>query len=489
MHILSDFRMEAPDIFENISPLDHRYYLANKDLFDKLRSSLSEAASVRYCLLAEASLLRAHIQLNLNNDDNLLAEADDLVNRVSPSEVAEEEARIKHNIRSLVNVIKRHISKKLSPYVHLGATSVDILDTSFAMRIRDSVRQVILPVLVDLEEQLIRLTESHSETPQVGRTHGQYAVPITLGFAFAQYIARLGKSIKLIDNLSQNLRGKLAGAVGAYNATSMITADPEELERLYCGHLGLKVSEISTQMVEPEYLLRLLLEINISFGIIANLADDLRNLQRSEIAEVHELFETQQVGSSTMPQKRNPENSEHVKSLWKAFAPRVITFFMDQISEHQRDLTNSASSRFVVEYLSGFCAAAHRMVKILKNLHVSLENLHRNLELAGDSVLAEPAYILLALEGETDAHELVRRATLSRDKNGTTIIDELKATGDWEKMARRFSKVTGKDAGTLFTNPYLYRGKAKEKAEQIAKKYRSLMVEVRGGLLCKSKNP
>ncbi len=99
--------------------------------------------------------------------------------------------------------------------------------------------------------------------------------------------------------------------------------------------------------MEPEYLLRLLLEINVAFGVIANLADDLRNLQRSEIGEVREEFSATQVGSSTMPQKRNPWNSEHVKSLWKAYSPRVATFFMDQISDHQRDLTNSASARFV----------------------------------------------------------------------------------------------------------------------------------------------
>ena len=124
---------------------------------------------------------------------------------------------------------------------------------------------------------------------------------------------------------------------------------------------GLQASEHSTQLVEPEYLLRLLLELNTAFGIIANLADDLRNLQRSEIGEVREEFTATQVGSSTMPQKRNPWNSEHVKSLWKEFCPRVVTFFMDQISEHQRDLTNSASSRFVAEYLVGFAFAAERM--------------------------------------------------------------------------------------------------------------------------------
>ena len=90
--------------------------------------------------------------------------------------------------------------------------------------------------------------------------------------------------------MSDDLVGKLAGPVGSYNGPSMIVKDPEELERIYTEFLGLKPSEYSNQLVEPEHVLRLLLEMNVAFGIIANLADDLRNLQRSEIGEVFEYF-------------------------------------------------------------------------------------------------------------------------------------------------------------------------------------------------------
>jgi len=147
-------------------------------------------------------------------------------------------------------------------------------------------------------------------------------------------------------------------------------------------------------------MLRLLLEANIAFGIIANLADDLRNLQRTEIGEVFEYFSATQVGSSTMPQKRNPWNSEHVKSLWKAFSPRIMSFYMDQISEHQRDLSNSASQRFIADYLTGLALAFNRMNSILKGLQADRENMLKNLLQGGGKVrggvMAEPAYILLA---------------------------------------------------------------------------------------------
>jgi adenylosuccinate lyase len=303
----------------------------------------------------------------------------------------------------------------------------------------------------------------------------------------AEYVSRLGKSILEIDRLSLTLRGKLAGAVGAYNATSMIVRDPEELERRYLRELGLEPSEHSTQLVEPEYLLRLLLEMNTAFGIIANLADDLRNLQRSEIGELREGFAPDQVGSSTMPQKRNPWNSEHVKSLWKAFMPRVMTFFMDQISEHQRDLSNSASQRFTADYIAGFALAVSRMISVIEGLGVDRQRLSANLHAGGPGrggipggVLAEPAYILLAESGVSDAHEMIRRITLRAEKEGLSFAAAL--SGDEFVLGRIAEKMTElgiiqsrAEALSFFEQPERYRGLAAEKAKELSAKYRKLM--------------
>jgi adenylosuccinate lyase len=347
--------MEARTIFQNISPIDHRYSISEKAVFDALAPWISEEASIAACAKAEIALVIAHLTIRDHAPPYAVRQAlEQIAAEIESAEVYAEEEKTRHNIRALVNVLKRKVPAEFAPLVHLGATSVDILDTSLAYRMAGVTRNVALPLLKKLERLLCDVAEREAETPQVGRTHGQHAVPITLGFAIAEYVSRLGKSIIEIERRSQGLKGKLSGAVGAYNATSMIVRDPEELERLYLAELGLEPSEHSTQLVEPEYLLRLLLEFNTAFGIIANLADDLRNLQRSEIGEVREGFAADQVGSSTMPQKRNPWNSEHVKSLWKAFMPRVNTFFMDQISEHQRDLSNSASQRFIADYVAGF---------------------------------------------------------------------------------------------------------------------------------------
>ena len=477
--------MEPRDIFQNLSPIDHRYSISENKLFKSLVPWISEEAAIASCVKAEIALVKAHLAVRKTSTPALLASLDEAERGIDPSEVYAEEEKTRHNIRALVNVLKREVPEEVAPLVHLGATSVDILDTALAWRMKGVVQGVALPMLRALELLLCDLAEREAETPQVGRTHGQHAVPITVGFAMAEYVSRLGKSILEIEKRASDLRGKLAGAVGAYNATSVLVRDPEALERAYLAELDLEPSEHSTQLVESEYLLRLLLEMNVAFGVIANLADDLRNLQRSEIGELRENFSADQVGSSTMPQKRNPWNSEHVKSLWKAFAPRVMTFFMDQISEHQRDLTNSASQRFTADYVAGFCQAVSRMTEVIEGLGVNRSRLMANLAGGTEAgvvggVLAEPAYILLAESGVSDAHEVIRRITLAAETEGVPFARALAAEKETlsrigVKMAELGLVSAAEDALEFFERPERYRGLSAQKARALAGKYRALM--------------
>lgn len=472
--------METRNIFQNLSCLDHRYSLSEKEVFGKLSQYISEEAAVRSYAKAEAALIKAHLSVRGQLTSEIEKKLDEVAANIDPQEVNDEEEKTQHNIRALVNVLKRKVDDDIAPLIHLGATSVDILDTALSMRMRDVTQNVVLPELKALELALCNIAEQEAETPQVGRTHGQHAVPITFGWSIAEFVSRLGKSILRIEELSKQLKGKLAGPVGAYNGPSMIVKDPEDLEKRYLAYVGLEPSEYSNQLVEPEYLLRLLLEFNVAFGIIANLADDLRNLQRSEIGEVFEYFSSTQVGSSTMPQKRNPWNSEHVKSLWKAMSPRVMTFYMDQISEHQRDLTNSASQRFIADYTAGFTMAVNRMKKIISGLQADRESMEKNLENAGGKVkggvLAEPAYILLAESGISDAHEVIRKLTLEAETSGKTLYEVLLNNKDTlDRITAQLEKLGVKDAETFFQNPTRYHGLAAEKSRRLAKKYAELM--------------
>ena len=134
-------------------------------------------------------------------------------------------------------------------------------------------------------------------------------------------------------------------------------------------------------MTQPEYVADYVYALTACWGVFANLADDFRHLQRSEIRELRDRKaadpNTQIVGSSTMPHKVNPKDFENVKSLWKAYMPRLMTVLMDQISEHQRDLTNSASMRFVMEHVAAFAYGIHRLSQTLDGVEPDAVRMQR----------------------------------------------------------------------------------------------------------------
>ena len=279
----------------------------------------------------------------------------------------------------------------------------------------------------------------------------------------AEYVSRLGNRIREIREKSQRLVGKIAGAVGAYNASYLFFADPLEFEKEVLAELGLEPATHSTQIVEPEPLADYIHSLVSCFGVLANLSDDMRHLQRSEIGEVGEYFAADQVGSSTMPHKRNPINYENVKSLWKKFMPGMMTVYMDQISEHQRDLTDSASGRFLPEIVVGLLMAVKRLQRVLAKMSVDKENLKKNFEQNKEMIVAEPLYILLASYGHPDAHEAVRRLTLEAEKQGLALREVLK---DHEELRGYWENFTEKQRDLLL-NPEQYTGIAARKTELV----------------------
>src|SRR3989344_2983471 len=365
------------------------------DMFEKLQPYLSENAAIKYQAKVESALVKTLAEKKICSG-KIAAEVEAAALKVTAAEVYEEEKRIQHNIRALVNCIRRRVGEEAKQYVHLTATSNDIISTAESLRLKEATLNALVPQLLKLEKTLISIARKEKNTLQIGRTHGQHAEPITFGFTISSYVSRLGGRIAAITAAANNLRGKFAGAVGAYNASSLLLKDPEKFEEDVLKKLGLKPSTHSTQIVEPEYAADLMHAIVSAFGVMANIADDMRHLQRTEIGEVAEKFEAGQVGSSTMPHKRNPINFENVKSMWKEFMPRMATVYADQISEHQRDLTNSASSRFNTEIVAAAVIAATRLRKAMGNLRVDKASIKINFEKSRGMTAAEPAYILLA---------------------------------------------------------------------------------------------
>ncbi|MDR2176719.1 MAG: adenylosuccinate lyase, partial [Treponema sp.] len=183
---------ETRAIFQNLSPLDHRYSISEAPLYRALARWLSEEAAIAANAKAEIALALAHLKIRGRLSPGQREALEQAARNLSPAEVYAEEEKTRHNIRALVNVLKRKVPPELSPLVHLGATSADILDTGLAWRVRGAAREVLLPELRRLEILLCDFTSREAETPQVGRTHGQHAVPITVGFAMAEYVSRLG---------------------------------------------------------------------------------------------------------------------------------------------------------------------------------------------------------------------------------------------------------------------------------------------------------
>jgi adenylosuccinate lyase len=465
-------RGAAPSNRENydlFSPTDFRYSVPDLIPF------LSEEAFVRHKARVEAALAN---QLALEGicSKSIAEEIERASLKVRATEVYKEESKIKHDIRALANVIRNKVSEKAKPFVHLAATSYDIVDTANALRFKGALAQVIIPDLLKLENALIQISKAYSKTVQVGRTHGQHAEPVTFGFYLSFYVSRLGKRIIEIKKVAENLTGKFAGAVGVYGPLSLLVKDPQGFEDRLLRSLGISASEVSTQIVQPEPMADLFHFLVSTFSVLANFSRDMRNLQRSEIAEVSEEFTSKQVGSSTMPHKRNPINFENVESMWKKFMPQMVTVYMDQISDHQRDLTNSSSQRYLPELMVAFDYSVRRLLRTIWNqaekkprLRVESLNIRRNLDQSKDEMAAEPLYILLAVSGHADAHEKVRQSVQQAISTGRSFREELKKDPELKK----YYELIPRDKRKYVENPELYTGIATKKTLDIARKWQA----------------
>ena len=169
-----------------------------------------------------------------------------------------------------------------------------------------------------------------------------------------------------------------------------------------------------------------------------------------------------------MPHKRNPWNFENVKSMWKAFMPHMVTIYMDQLCEHQRDLTNSASSRFSPEIIVALLNSVQRLKRIMSKLVTDEKRMERNFDMTSGMVAAEPAYILLAAHGHPDAHEVMRQLTLEAQATGRPLWDIFSQS---EEVAPYLADFTDEQKAML-RDPKVYTGLAAEKTRKMCKQCR-----------------
>lgn len=468
MPVLKPFDLQAasqPESLSNIDPLDGRYFDAETAKY------LSEQARVTYQAYVEAAL--AHTLAEFGICGKKAAESiEKSARKIKAADVYEEEKTTKHDVKALVNCIKRGAAADARPYVHFGATSYDIVATASAVQMRAALDNVVVPRLKTLLATLIELSEKYAGTAQIGRTHGQHAVPITFGFALVEYISRLGESMVAVEALGQELRGKFSGAVGAYNALSMFVDNPLKFEEAVLSRVGLEPAPYSTQIVPPEAMVRLMDELTIAAGIMANLAHDMRHLQRSEIAEIRERFERGQTGSSTMAHKRNPWNFENVVSMSKQVVAQSVNANLNLSSEHQRDLTDSASARFYAITVASVASMAGRLNRVMGKIEVDEEAMQRNLRLTEGAIAAEPFYLLLAKHGHPQAHETSKELAHKALERGTRLHELAAASSE---TAKYWQKFTAAEQNVIADPETHYSGLAAKKTLIITKHWKKII--------------
>lgn len=445
--------------YSSIDPLDNRY-------FDPaVAKYLSEQSRIVYQAYVESALAHTLAQSGVCSQQ-VADEIESAARKIDISKVYAEEKTTRHDIKALVNTIKAGVSDEAKPYVHFGATSYDIIANAQVLQLKDVTEELILPRLKSLVEVLAGLADKYADMPQIGRTHGQHGVPITFGFAIAEYVSRLGNTYGALKDLSGSLKGKFSGAVGAYNALSVFVDEPLEFEKSILDKVGLQPSEYSTQIAPPEQLIRLLDEYTILAGIMANLGNDMRNLQRSEIAEIREKFAEGQTGSSTMAHKRNPWNFENVVSMYKQVLSQSLNANLNITSDHQRDLTDSANSRFYVLVPAITANMISRLEKVMTQVEVDEESMARNLSMSRGAIAAEPLYLLLEKYGHTSAHEAAKKLSQASFDKGVSLYEAASAS---EGIASFWNKFTEQEKDIIKSPEQNYLGRAAEKTRKIVK--------------------
>ena len=415
--MLSDTQFCEKPMIDPVCPLDYRY--GRKEV----KEIFGEEKRLQYFLDVEAALARAHAKVG-----NIPKNAADEITRkastrfVKIERVKQIETETKHDIMAVTRALAEQCKNDAGKYVHLGATSYDIVDTANALQFADST-EFINNSLKELRKTLLYLAKKHKKTIMVGRTHGQHTIPITFGLKMAGYAMEVERHLeRLFECKSRLLVGKLSGAVGTGAALGpkALKIQEEMLKELKLG-----VENVSTQIVCRDRYNELLSVLCNIAASMEKFATEIRNLQRDEIGEVAEAFETKkQVGSSTMPHKRNPITCEQICGLARIIRGFIIPTYENSIQWHERDLCNSSSERFIIPHsiiLTDWII--YQMNIVFKNLKIYPDRMKKNLESSKGLPMAESLMTTLVQKGmgRGEAHELMRKTSMKAIKENKTL--------------------------------------------------------------------
>src|SRR5438270_10134132 len=334
--------------------------------------------------------------------------------RFDIAKIAEVEERVGHDVIAFLTVIGESIGPE-ARYVHLGMTSSDVLDTAFALQLRDSI-DLIVADFAKLRAVAEDLAIRHRKTLMAGRTHGIHAEPITFGFKVAGWVAELQRAEKRLAGARFEIAyGRLSGAVGTHATL------PPTVERRVMTGLGLGIDAAGTQVVSRDRHAHFLATLAVAAGTLERIALEVRHLQRTEVGEVLEPFGREQKGSSAMPHKRNPVLTERVCGLARVVRGNMVTAFENTALWHERDISHSSAERVV---FPDACAAvdfmAIEMSRVLQGLEVRPERMLRNLQFGGGVAFSGRVLTALVESGMSreDAYGIVQKGAMEALQEG-----------------------------------------------------------------------
>jgi len=395
-----------------VNPIETRYRTDIASIF-------TEDKKLENWLKVEAVLAKIHARLgNIPKEaaEEITAKAN--LNYVKLKRVKEIDQEIHHDLMAMVRALSEQCKGDAGKFVHLGATSYDIEDTAIALQLRDALLY-IKASLNTLLKELMKITEDRKELICIGRTHGQHAIPTTYGMRFGVWAYEIDRQLDRLESVLDRISyGKMSGAVGTM---ASFGEKGKELQSLVMKELGINPVLITNQVIQRDSHAEVIFLTSLIGQSLAKMARQFRILQRTEVAEMFEPFKESQVGSSTMPHKRNPHKSERICSLARILKSNVIVALDNVILEDERDLTNSANERVIFgENFVLLDFMLQQMITILRGAVFDENKIEENLNLTKGACLSEKVMVELVKRGigRQEGHEILRKAAIkSRTEN------------------------------------------------------------------------
>ncbi len=376
-----------------ILPIDSGRYGSKE-----MKEIFEECKKLDFELKFEAAVANAQADVNIIPQDAAVEITKIITsNKISLNRVKDLEKVSDHDTAAIVEAISELCSNTTKPWIHYGLTSNDVVDTSTSMQMKEAFT-IIESKIQELVKELLKKAKENQSLPAVGRTHGQHASIISFGLKFAIW------SNEMLDHLTRIEEGKkrflLCKTLGVVGTGSIMREKSLEVQKRVSEKLNLFPIEAATQVIPRERYAEMVFIIALIGSTLDKIAIEIRNLQRTEIGEVQELFKKGQMGSSAVPVKKNPIKSERISSLAKILKSNVYTSLENIPLWHERDLSNSANERFIIPITAILIDdMITTMIKIIAGLFIDKEKILNNIEFTNGQIFAEFVLQLLISKG------------------------------------------------------------------------------------------